>query len=237
MITMHRLLRTWTTAVDRYIALTRFSRGQFIAGGLPSDKITVKPNFVDSDPGLGEHKGGFALYVGRLDEEKGLHVLLKAWSLLGGGAQLRIAGDGPLRALIEDASQADRAIIYEGHCDANRVRLLMQDAAILIVPSLWDEHSPMSLLEALASGLPVVVSGHGALAEILGTSGIGWKFPPGDPAALAETVQTALSDSRSLAIRSGAARREYLNHYSAQANLALLMEIYRCVSTNSGRAA
>lgn len=84
MITIHRTMRTWTEMVDVYISLTEFARQKFIAGGIPENKIFVKPNFVNPDPGAGEGSGGYALFVGRLSVEKGLDTLIAAWEHLAG---------------------------------------------------------------------------------------------------------------------------------------------------------
>lgn len=96
MLTVHRVLQTWTETVDLYIALTQFARQKFIQGGLPAEKIVVKPNFVHPDPGPGEGRGGYALFVGRLSPEKGIGILLTAWEKLRGKVDLKIVGDGPL---------------------------------------------------------------------------------------------------------------------------------------------
>ncbi len=82
MLTAHRLLRTWKKRVDCYIVLSEFARSKFIRGGLPKHKIFVKPNFVFPDPGTQERVGDFALFVGRISEEKGVLPLLEAWSRL-----------------------------------------------------------------------------------------------------------------------------------------------------------
>src|SRR6185437_10623394 len=80
----HRLLGTWRNSVDAYIALAEFARQKFIAGGLPSDRIFIKSNFLDPDPGPGSGNGGYALFVGRLSQEKGIGTLLAAWRELPG---------------------------------------------------------------------------------------------------------------------------------------------------------
>src|SRR5918992_159111 len=72
MLAGHRLLGTWRSKVDAFIALNEFGRRKFIEGGLPAERIVVKPNFVTPDPGVGDGKGGFALFVGRLTPEKGV---------------------------------------------------------------------------------------------------------------------------------------------------------------------
>lgn len=95
MLSLHRALQTWTTMVDVYIALTEFARQKFIQGGLPSEKIVVKPNFVYPDPSPGEGQGGYALFVGRLTPEKGIDTLLAAWERLHTKIPLKIVGMVP----------------------------------------------------------------------------------------------------------------------------------------------
>ncbi len=104
MIAVHRKLNTWRESVTRFIALTDFAKKKFVAAGFPSDKFMVKPNFVDPDPCERVHAGDYAVYVGRLAEDKGLRVLLNAWKQLRTPYPLQIVGDGPERAALEDAS-------------------------------------------------------------------------------------------------------------------------------------
>ena len=96
MLTAHRVLGTWSRAVDAYIGLTEFARQRFVRGGLPAEKIVVKPNFVHPDPGAGGGDGEYVLFVGRLSEEKGVDTLLKAWKRPRVRVPLKIVGDGPL---------------------------------------------------------------------------------------------------------------------------------------------
>ena len=83
MLAGHRLIGTWRSKVDLYIALNEFMRQKAIAGGLPAERIVVKPNFVGHDPGVGDGRGGFALFTARLNPEKGVPELLAAWRRLG----------------------------------------------------------------------------------------------------------------------------------------------------------
>lgn len=104
MLGVHRLLGTWQRKVDLYIALNEFMRRKAIAGGLPAERIVVKPNFVGSDPGAGEGQGGFALFTARLNPEKGVAELLAAWRRLGRRIPLKIMGDGPLTEMVKEAA-------------------------------------------------------------------------------------------------------------------------------------
>ncbi len=100
MLTLHRSRGTWDRMVDRYVALTEFARRKFRAAGLPAFKLAVKPNFVEAEPGIGFHSRSYALFVGRLTEEKGIATLLKAWDKVSDIA-LRLAGDGPMLQQLE----------------------------------------------------------------------------------------------------------------------------------------
>src|SRR5262249_51119788 len=110
MVDIHRRRGTWQHKVDRFIALSEFSKGKFVAAGFPEDRIAVKPNFTPDlrVPGSAARAG--SLYVGRLSEEKGISTLLRAWQGL--DIPLRLVGDGPLRGAVENAANPN--IVAEG---------------------------------------------------------------------------------------------------------------------------
>src|SRR5262249_39355200 len=114
MVAGHRLLGTWTRAVDLYITPSEFARRKYIEGGFLPDAIAVKPNFLDPDPGQGQGQGGQAVFVGRLSEEKGVRTLLDAWRRLAAPLRLRVVGDGPLAGLVQEASCQDSRIEWLG---------------------------------------------------------------------------------------------------------------------------
>src|SRR6266568_4646448 len=99
----HWAAGTWHNSVDRFIALSEFAKQKFVEGGLPADKIVVKPNFVDPDPQPGPGTGGYVLFVGRLTEEKGVRTLLNCWRGAPDLPQLKIAGTGPLENEVKEA--------------------------------------------------------------------------------------------------------------------------------------
>src|SRR5262249_43537483 len=98
MILAHRAAGTWRERVDVYIALSKVARAKFIEGGLPADRILGKPHCLHPDPGAGDGRGGYLLFVGRLSEEKGIETLAAAWRTLP-DLPLLVAGDGPLKSI------------------------------------------------------------------------------------------------------------------------------------------
>ena len=234
MLSFHHLRGTWQTDVDVYIALTEFARRKFIQGGLPAEKVAVKPNFLDPDPGPGRHEGGFALFVGRLAAEKGLPTLLAGWTRLP-HIPLRIVGDGPLRPWLQARLQDPRLqhVRLLGPMSREEVLRLMQEARMLVFPSTWYEGFPMVLVEALATGLPVVASDLGAMPEILGEAGL--LFPPGQPEALAERVAWLWARPGVQREMQGQARARYLAHYTAQPNYERLMALYHRTTNDKRR--
>jgi glycosyltransferase involved in cell wall biosynthesis len=227
MVAWHRFRGTWVEKVDRYIALAEFARDKFIAGGLPAEKIAVKPNFVPGAPQVGTGAGGYALFVGRLSEEKGLATLLEAWKLLPGEMQLKIVGDGPLANLVQQAAQADSRIAWLGRRSSEEVRTLMAAAGCLVLPSICYENCPKTLLEAFAVGTPVIASRLGAMAEFVAHEQTGLHFTAAAADELAAAVTRLAGDDTLRASLRQAARSEYETHYTPAANYEMLMEIYR----------
>lgn len=225
MLTVHRGAGTWGKSVDSYVALSRAGKEIFVQGGLPEDKVTIKPNFLEADPGEGSHGGGFALFVGRLSPEKGVATLVKAWQALGESAPpLRIAGAGPLAAAVRGV--LPRNANHLGRLEKSEIFLAMKDAAFLVVPSEWPEPFGLVAIEAFATGLPVIASRTGALPEIVRHGSTGLLVDPGDPLALANAVRWACRNPAELARMGRAARAEYRARYTPEANYRMLWRIY-----------
>ncbi len=228
MLAVHNSLGTWRDKVAEYIALSEFSRGKFVAGGLPAAKITVKPNFVSPDPGPRESDGDCALFVGRLTAEKGTDLLLGAWSKIGQAIPLRIIGDGPLRPDLErqKAALGLQNIYLEGRVQNSLVPVAMKRARFLVFPSVWYECFPLVLCEAYACGVPVVGSRLGAVGEIIRDGVTGLHFAPGDSQDLAAKVVWAWSHPEEMREMGRAARAEYESKYTAEQNYNMLTNIY-----------
>jgi glycosyltransferase involved in cell wall biosynthesis len=231
MLTAHRGLGTWTRTVDVYIALTEFARQKFIQGGIPAEKIVVKPNFVYPDPGSGEGRGEYALFVGRLSPEKGVDTLLEAWEQLGGRIPVKIVGEGPLEDRVAEATQKLEGVEWLGKQSGERVMALMKEARVLLLPSLCHENFPRVVIEAYAAGLPVVGGDQGSVAALISPGSTGLHFRSGDPEDLAAQVDWALAHPAELAGMRREARAEFEAKYTAEENYRRLMDIYGLAAT------
>jgi glycosyltransferase involved in cell wall biosynthesis len=217
--------------VNTYIALTEFARQKFIQGGIPPEKIVVKPNFVSPNPSQGEGKGGYALFVGRLSPEKGLETLFTAWEKIGERLPLKIVGDGRLADRVASASKRLRGVEWLGRQSKEQVRSLMKEAQILVFPSEWYETFGLVAIEAFAKGTPVVAANIGAIAEVVESGRTGLHFRPSDPEDLASQVEWVLTHPTELAQMRREARSEFMAKYTAEQNYQMLMDIYERVLT------
>jgi glycosyltransferase involved in cell wall biosynthesis len=226
MVAKHRQQGTWQHKVNRFIALTDFAKSKFVEAGFPADKISVKANFVH-DP-LQETARpnpttpSFALFVGRISEEKGIKTLLKAWSSLDNQALLKVAGAGPLEALLP----GKKNIAALGRQSTEEISRLMQQAAFLVLPSEWYEGFPLVLVEAFAHGLPVLASRLGSMADIIKDGETGLLFEPGNADDLADKMKSLLDNPQQAQQLGDNARRTFLEKYTAEQNYTELMAIY-----------
>ncbi len=228
MLALHRAWKTWRASVTRFIALSEFAKVKFIAAGFPADVFTVKPNFAEPDPGEGAGTRDYAVFVGRLDDKKGVQVLLDSWKRLPLQYPLQIVGDGPQRTVFELQAREWQlsGINFRGRLPHREVLEIVKGARFTIVPSLWYEAFPMCIVESFACGTPVLCSRLGGMAEIVEDQVTGLHFNPGDANDLASKVEWAWNERCQLAKIGKAARVKYETSYTAERNYSLLMKIY-----------
>lgn len=220
-VTLHRAIGTYRRRVTRYIALNRFCRDKFVEGGLPPERIRIKPNFLDMDtPAVPPERDG-GLFVGRLSIEKGVHVLARA---LGADPSLRVSvvGTGEL----DDATRAAFGDRLLGFKPLPEILARMQRAAYLVLPSIWYENFPRTIVEAYACGLPVIASRLGALPEIVRDGETGLLFDPGSSDDLHRKLTWAQQHPQAMAEMGARARREYETLYTPAVNHRMLAGIY-----------
>lgn len=227
MLSGHRFAGTFVRKVCKFITLTNFARTKFIEGGLPAQKIVVKPNFLGRDPGVGNGRGAYAFFAARICEEKGTRTLLKAWRSIDSKLELIIAGDGPLLEWGQEYTKGMRSVRWLGRIEYGEVMNLTRHAMFLVCPSLYQEGGPLTIIEALGCGTPVVASDLDSMNEFVVEGVNGLRFRAGDPDHLAERVSWLLGHPDLLSSLRRAARISYQENYTADRNYALLTDIYR----------
>ena len=219
---LHRWLGTYQNHVTRYIALNKFCHDKFVEAGLPRARISIKPNFVDMpapEPSHQPRAGG--LFVGRLSAEKGIATLAQA-ATLSPLTSVTVIGSGTEQPALEHIANVQ----LRGWQAPAAIYAAMRRAAYLVMPSIWYENFPRTLVEAFASGLPVIASRLGAMAELVRNGETGLLFDPGNAADLAHKMQWADSHPEAMLRMGEDARSEYENKYTPETNFRQLMAIY-----------
>jgi glycosyltransferase involved in cell wall biosynthesis len=211
--------------VDSFIALTQFGKSKFISGGLPENKIFVKPNFIEDTNyyyNRTETRHG-ALFVGRLSEEKGVRTLVEAWH--GIDYPLSIVGDGPLKAELRKHSPSN--ITFHGSLMRTECLGLMAKSAFLVFPSVCYEGFPLSLLESFSVGTPCIATDLGPRHEMVKNYYNGLLYPANDIVSLRDKVRILIENHELREMMGRNARDYYLAHYTPEINYKQLLDIYR----------
>lgn len=213
-----------------YICLTEFNRRKLLTlKGIQPDRVAVKPNFVIQTEGLvpQEDRADRIIFAGRLEELKGLRVLLESWRLLGPDApRLVICGTGPLeeKCLAFVKENKMRNVTLAGKLPNENLRRLLSTSKALILPTQCYEGFPMCIAEAFSVGTPVLVSDLGNGGNLITQGRTGMKFNQKSPQSIASTVSTFLADQDTDWQKY--TREAYLKTMTPEGNYERLMEIY-----------
>lgn len=215
---MHRRARA-AARPARIIVLSNAMK-KFIGPTLPDwAQVCVKYNSLAQDPAVGPGGGGI-IFVARLAVEKGVRVLLDAWSHLPVRPPLTVVGEGPLAAEVRRAQTAFPELRYFPRLEHDVVMRLIGEADVLAAPALWEEPFGRTVMEALACGTPVLSTSVGAAPEVVGPAG--W-ISSTAVTDFARLLPVAVRDA--VALR-GVARQRYETLLSPEATTSRLVDIY-----------
>ncbi len=223
--------------VDAFVALTEFSKRKFVEGGLPSERVWVKPNFI-FDPLARNGEGGEslasknddvkrsgAIFIGRLASEKGIRFLTEAWRGL--DFPLTVVGDGPEGEAAR--RNAPSNVRFVGEKTREEALKLMQSAQFLVFPSIWYEGFPMTILEAAALGTPTLASRLGGRGETIIDGETGLLFESANLEDFRNEARRLIADPDFCRRLGENARSRYERLYSPQKNFETIMGIYRAI--------
>lgn len=224
---LHRRLDTYRRHLDRVVVPSRFFLEKFVEWGWPRERFVHIPNYVDASRFRPDAApGSYFLYAGRLAPEKGLATLLRAARQA--GVALRIAGSGPSEAALKSLhATLGGDVQFLGFRSGEDLHSLMRGARAVVLPSEWYENAPMSVLESMALGKPVIGARIGGIPELIVDGETGWTFESRDAQALAERLrQVAAQDAASLAAMGRAARARVERRFHRAAYTEATLALY-----------
>jgi len=222
--------------ISRYIALNQFVFEKMVVAGIPREKIAICGNFIDTENKSVPVKKCYILYIGRLSTEKGVMTLLKAVASLK-NVTLKVAGTGPDERILEQYAlkYAGDRVEFLGFIKGEHKEKLISEAVCTVVPSEWYENYPISVLESLSLGTPVVASRIGGLPEMVKHGVTGLLFEPEDSLELANCIQDLVDSPEVVAKMAKSAINYSVNTFNSNIHYEQMVEIYQKVINESKR--
>lgn len=221
--------------ISRFLCPSRFMLEKVAEFGIPREKLVHLPYLVQSHlyRPTPEAVGEYCVYVGRLSREKGIETLIDAMAgMPRNGLELRILGEGPIRARLEEKVQKtcpDR-VKFLGFQSGEELHETIRSAAFAVVPSEWYENLPFAVLEPFALGTPVVGARIGGIPEMVENGVTGRLHTSADPDSLREALLWMTSSDADLVAMGKNARQRIEEDYAVDAHLERLLSIYAEVS-------
>ena len=229
---VHR--RAWQELVSAYVFISAAQRDLMASLELPADRVFVKHNFVptvETEPESEPETEHLVVYLGRLDEAKGVPFLVRAWDRFrndhpGSALRLVVAGGGPLAEDVDRWGAGHDSVDVVGNLPAADAVRLLRRARAAVVPSQWEETFGLVAVEAMAAGVPPIAPGRGSFPELVTNGADGVLFDAEDPAALAAVLADVDEGPARFAELGRRARETYERGFGVSANVEELLGIY-----------
>lgn len=235
----------WRSLVSAYIFVSASQRDLMQGLALPAERVFVKHNFVarpgelpgdlpgeprpEPGDGVPEHR---VIYLGRLDEAKGLRFLMRSWDLLRTAApdsrlRLAIVGGGPLESAVHTWASTHTSVDVLGQVTPDEGARLLSRSLAAVMPSQWEETFGLVAAEAMARSVAPVAPARGSFPDLV-TDGVnGVLFAPDDPADLARVLADLDREPARFAEYGRQGRTTWQKRFSPEGNLEELLEVYR----------
>lgn len=233
---LHRLLGVMDR-IDAFVCPSRFLLSKMKERGIAESKLHHIPTFVDSSRFLVQFDpGAYVLYFGRIAPDKGVEILIDAFSALKknprhSSVQLKLAGRsnrGELDSLQHKIAAAHiDDIQFLGELDFEAIQKLIRGCACVVVPSIWYDNMPNTILESFASGKPVIASSIGSLPEIILNEETGLLFEPGNAEHLADRLAYLLDNPVKILEMGRKAQHRAVTEFAPTAHYEKLIQLFR----------
>jgi len=224
---LHRRLLRSFELVDIFLSPSRFLKDKVREMGFRAD-VWYIPNVFFPDrlvPSYSWDKNQI-VYVGRLAQEKGLPILVRAMENLEAGCS--IIGSGPLALELERTVRAKSLskVTLSGYMPPEKVMEEIRRSMFAVLPSIWYENAPYFVLEAFALGKPVVAARIGGITELVRDGETGFTFEPGNAQGLREKILYLIKDHDLVRTLGRQARAFVVENWNPEKNYQQLMEVY-----------
>jgi glycosyltransferase involved in cell wall biosynthesis len=223
----HRWLEIYKKNVGLFVCPSQYMKRQLVAGGFPSEKIRVHPFGID--PSVVEPRydhEGYVLFVGRLSEEKGIETMIRAAKLVP-DVLFKIVGRGPQMERLHVLAEGLKNVEFSGFRVGEELAQVYRGAAAVLIPSRVHENFPLTALEAMASGKPVIASHVGGMSEVVEDRINGLLVPPVDLHGWVESILRLAYDEDFRISLARAARATVEQRFRLDDHYQRLMAIYR----------
>lgn len=225
----YKFKKIYIKKIDKIITPSEFYKLKLIQDGIPENNIEAIHNFIDMDNyNVEVEDDGYAFYFGRLIKEKGIFTLLEAFKSLK-DKKLLIAGDGPDLEKIKEylnKNNMQENVKLLGYIDSDKVKEYVRKSRFIIVPSIWYENCPYSVLETLAIGKPIIGSNLGGIPELVKNNESGLIYTYNKPKELQEKMRV-LFENKELADELGKnAKQIAKKEYSKESYYNKIINIY-----------
>ncbi|GKT10727.1 glycosyltransferase [Desulforhabdus sp. TSK] len=221
--------------VDAIVSPSRYLADRYVKDGFDGSKFEIIPYGIDTDrfapaPGSsGNGKVRFS-FVGYLGRHKGVYTILEALPLVEGNDRMvfTFIGEGDqkehLQREVKLAGLSD-CVRFRGKVQHSKVETVYRETDVLVLPSIWPDNHPVSIYEAMASGIPVIASRLGGIPELVTDGVTGHLFEHGNACQLAQKMSECLADRSKLAVM-GEAGRKNISELTLERQVGRLVEAY-----------
>ena len=226
MLKFHRIIGTYDKI--NYITLTEFNKKKLLNLVKVESKIYVKPNFVEKREQSERILDDYFVYIGRLDEIKGINFLIEAWKDIDENIELYVIGTGPEKEKIKKFIEKNniKNVKMLGFMQRNKIFDIIQKSRAVVVPSNWNEPFGMVIIEAFSKGVPIIASKIGSIPYIVDHNVNGILVDPGDKLKLKESINNIFYDNKLNKALGKNAYNKFNEYYTDIVNYNRLIEIY-----------
>ena len=234
-VSLHR--QSWRSLVSAYIFISTSQRDLLQALDLAPDRVFVRHNLIPRRSRLRAVRTPTVVYAGRLEEVKGIHLLMASWDRYREncgepGLSLVIAGGGSLGDEVAAWASTRPSVVVKGAVNGDECAELISQARAVLLPSTWEEPFGLVVVEAMAAGVPPIAASHGSVTELITPGVDGVLFSPGDPAALALAIADVEANPERYEDYGDQARKTYEERFDPQRSVEDLLGIYRFAMTH-----